>query len=224
MLELDSHTLHYIHIISKILINMNTKQLKASNITYLWACSRITNQVIVGMSNPESRNSPARHFLKWFKHQSMKKSCPLKMSSKTSSPRSQRPWAPHMRFSLCQILTCSPWRAQGHNFQTLFLAWQCTWNYSYQWGGGCRVWWGVPDCGTKYFSVQYHLPKRNNDPVCQIQLCLLSAETQAYHVTGNTNDCGVSDEAIYVACSVQTQRRFNLHRGGKVKCQVLLIS
>lgn len=46
-----------------------------------------------------------------------------------------------------------------------------------------------------------------------------------YHVAGNTNERGVSDQRWW--CSVlssNARRRFNLHRRGKDKCQVLLIS
>lgn len=150
------------------------------------------------MSNPEGWNSPARHFLRWFKYSSWKI-----LPTKSFFPQdlffiSQRPWLPYVSFSLCQILTYNQWQARERNFQTLFLAWWCTWSYSCRWGGGCQAWWAVPDCGTKYFSVQHHLPKRNNDPVCQIQWCLLSAETQVYNVIGNKIDCGLSNKSYLV--------------------------
>lgn len=55
-------TTHYIaYIEARILTNMNIKN--RSSLIYLWACSCIINQIIVGMSNPESWNSPEKHFL-----------------------------------------------------------------------------------------------------------------------------------------------------------------
>lgn len=179
MPERDCHTWSYIRNITSIyknFVNMNRKPWKHLGLIYLWACSCVINQIVVGMSNPESWNSPARHFLRWCKYPSWN-TLPTKNSPQSFFPNSQRPWPSHMSSSLGQLLTYSQWRAQGCNCQTLFVALWCTWSCSCQWEGGCPAWWGVPDCGTKYFSVQLHLPRRNNDPVCQTQWCPLSAET-----------------------------------------------
>lgn len=179
MQERDCRTWSYIHNVTSIyknFVNMKRKTWKHLGLIYLWACSCVINQIVVGMSNPESWNSPVRHFLRWCKYSSWN-TLPTKNSPQSFFPSSQRPWPSHMSSSLCQLLTYSQWRAQGCNCQTLFVALWCTWSYSCQWEGGCLAWWGVPDCGTKYFSVQLHLPRRNNDPVCQTQWCPLSAET-----------------------------------------------
>lgn len=177
--ERDWHMWSYIHNVTSIyknFVNMSRKTWKHLGLIYLWACRCVINQIVVGMSNPESWNSPARHFLRRFKESSWN-ILPTENSPQNFFPSSQRPGPSHRSFSLCQLLTYSPWWAQGCNSQTLFLALWCTWSCSCRWEGGCLVWWGVPDCGTKYFSVQHHLPRRNNDPVCQTQWYPLSAET-----------------------------------------------
>lgn len=55
-----------------------------NSVVYLWACSCVTDQMVVGVGNPESWNGPARHCGRWRKHSSPKP-YPLK------SPQQQFP-------------------------------------------------------------------------------------------------------------------------------------
>lgn len=81
---------------------------KAFNITYLWARSCITNQVIVGMRDPESWNGPARHFFRMTSTLVTEKSCLLENFPRNIShphPHKVKGLEHHTRVSLSLPVT-----------------------------------------------------------------------------------------------------------------------